>query len=342
MPHDPMTDAHAQLRSVLRQYAGVFAAFALLGAVAAACLSTGVAPTRDGDEIVVCGEYVDIGTPVVLWHDPGGYDAYSELPRFSPPELDAAGVPVRKRRYAERRPTAAELAAEVAEAGWSRERLAQHVDQFVIHFDVCGTARRCFEILQDKRALSVHFMLDVDGTIYQTLDLKERAWHATVANDRAVGIEIAHIGAYPAPGHPVMRSWYRKDGEELRIAFPGVKETGIRTPGFVARPATTTLYEGEINGDRIWMHDFTKEQHAALAKLTAALARVFPKLALDVPRDAEGVPLRRALDPTEFAAWRGVLGHYHVQPNKNDPGPALDWERLLREARAEHERAARR
>ena len=34
-------------------------------------------------------------------------------------------------------------------------------------------------------------MLDVDGTIYQTLDVKERAWHATTSNTRAVGIEIA-------------------------------------------------------------------------------------------------------------------------------------------------------
>ena len=40
-------------------------------------------------------------------------------------------------------------------------------------------------------------MLDLDGTIYQTLDLKEGAWHATVANGRSIGIEIANIGAYP-------------------------------------------------------------------------------------------------------------------------------------------------
>ena len=40
-------------------------------------------------------------------------------------------------------------------------------------------------------------MLDLDGTIYQTLDLKERAWHATTSNSRSVGIEIANIGAYP-------------------------------------------------------------------------------------------------------------------------------------------------
>src|ERR1700756_3596833 len=31
---------------------------------------------RTGDEIVVCGQFVHTGTPVVLWIDPGGYDAY--------------------------------------------------------------------------------------------------------------------------------------------------------------------------------------------------------------------------------------------------------------------------
>ena len=30
----------------------------------------------------------------------------------------------------------------------------------------------------------------------------------------------------------------------------------------------------------------------------------------------------------------GLVGHYHVQKNKVDPGPAFDWDRLLRQARA--------
>ena len=42
-------------------------------------------------------------------------------------------------------------------------------------------------------------MLDLDGTIYQTLDLKEGAWHATDANGRSIGIEIANIGAFTDP-----------------------------------------------------------------------------------------------------------------------------------------------
>src|SRR5262249_16347538 len=39
---------------------------------------------RKGDEIVVAGKFVHTGTPVVLWIDPGGYDAYRVERRFGP------------------------------------------------------------------------------------------------------------------------------------------------------------------------------------------------------------------------------------------------------------------
>ena len=40
--------------------------------------------------------------------------------------------------------------------------------------DVEGYSKGTFRVLHDMRGLSVHFMLDLDGTIYQTLDLKVR------------------------------------------------------------------------------------------------------------------------------------------------------------------------
>src|SRR4051812_41872492 len=39
---------------------------------------------RKGDEIVVAGQYFHTGAPVVLWTDPGGYDAYRTERRFVP------------------------------------------------------------------------------------------------------------------------------------------------------------------------------------------------------------------------------------------------------------------
>src|SRR4029434_2282252 len=38
---------------------------------------------RRGDEIMVCGQLFHTGAPVVLWTDPGGYDAYRTERRFS-------------------------------------------------------------------------------------------------------------------------------------------------------------------------------------------------------------------------------------------------------------------
>jgi len=44
----------------------------------------GTMTSRKGDEIVVAGHFVHTGTRVVLWMDPGGYDAYRVERRFSP------------------------------------------------------------------------------------------------------------------------------------------------------------------------------------------------------------------------------------------------------------------
>jgi N-acetyl-anhydromuramyl-L-alanine amidase AmpD len=39
------------------------------------------------------------------------------------------------------------------------------------------------------------------------------------------------------------------------------------------------------------------------------------------------------LTSEQWASFSGILGHYHVQDNKTDPGPALDWEYLLGETK---------
>src|SRR6266571_4856239 len=60
----------------------------LLIAVCTGCQTTTLKPgtfaARRGDEIVLAGQFVHTGTPVVLWVDPGGYDAYRVERRFSP------------------------------------------------------------------------------------------------------------------------------------------------------------------------------------------------------------------------------------------------------------------
>ncbi|MCA8971001.1 MAG: N-acetylmuramoyl-L-alanine amidase [Planctomycetes bacterium] len=295
--------------------------------------------SRSGDEISVAGQLFHTGTRVVLWDEPGAYDAYAQELRFPDEPGDPKSKP-KGARHGIRKGLPDDVATQIADRGWSLAELRDQVDQFVVHYDVCGTSRQCFKILHDRRGLSVHFMLDVDGTIYQTLDLKERAWHGTKANDRSVGVEIAHIGAYPKPEHRVLVEWYDRNETDLpagkgpRVRFPKwMKTTGVRTADFVARPARPALIEGVVQGQRLYQFDFTDEQYEALAHLVATLHEALPRIALDAPREPDGSVVSKVLDEDRFDAFEGVLGHFHVQKNKTDPGPAFDWERVLTRAR---------
>ncbi|MBL8729854.1 MAG: N-acetylmuramoyl-L-alanine amidase [Planctomycetes bacterium] len=277
-------------------------------------------PPAPGDAFEVCGKRFDIGAPVLTWREPGGYDAYRLGPAFDPAApLDG------ERRYG----TRSGLADDASLAD-----LQQVVHQFVLHFDACGTSRQCFKVLQDVRKLSVHFLLDVDGTIYQTLDLREKAHHATIANDGSIGVEIAHPGAWPQPLNADMRRWYEQDEIGWRMRFPDWIEHGVATPGFVARPARPEPIAGAVNGRVYHQFDFTEPQYHALAQLCAALQRVFPRIRLEAPRDASGRVVDHALSADALRAFDGIVGHFHVQQNKQDPGPAFQWDRVLDEARA--------
>ncbi|MBP7936831.1 MAG: N-acetylmuramoyl-L-alanine amidase [Phycisphaerae bacterium] len=315
------------------------AGMTLLLTAATGCIRPGDHLNRHGDEIVVCGQLFHAGTPVVLWLDPGGYDAYEAHRHFEPDKIMPTN-PVDKdspSRFGDRRNLPAELQAKVAREGWTLANLQEQVDQFVFHYDVCGTSRRCFQVLQDMRGLSVHFLLDLDGTLYQTLDLKERAWHAGTANDRSVGVEIANIGAYGEKSKTTLDKWYSlgADGWPVATFPPEVKETGIRTPSFVGRPARKELLKGTINGREVWQYDYTPEQYAALIKLVATMRRIFPKMTLDAPRNPDGSIRMDVFTNEEQAAFSGFMGHWHESKGKVDPGPAFDWEGVFRGARRE-------
>jgi len=314
-----------------------------------AALRPGTPARRTGDEIVVTGRFFHTGTPVVLWTDPGGYDAYRVERRFSPIDESAwetskfkvKDLSTPNRYNLRRQRLTVEEIERVRGGGWDLPLLQRVVDQFVIHYDVAGTSRQCFKVLHDARGLSVHFMLDLDGTIYQTLDLKERAWHATTSNTRSVGIEIANVGAYGSATNSALTRWYRRDPDgSTRITIPdALGDGGQRATNVTLRPARPEPVRGEVQGRALVQFDFTPEQYRALTRLTAALCAIFPKLACDYPRDAEGRLITRKLPDDELDRFQGVLGHYHIQTNKTDPGPAFQWDlvidgakRLLRKA----------
>ncbi len=332
--------------------------------------------THTGDEIIVAGRRFHTGAPVVLWFEPPYYNAYATTRRFTP----SVNTP-NAQATASQHPDAPTYSTRTMPGNPnSLADLQRHIDQFVIHYDAAGSARQCFKILHDIRGLSVHFLLDTDGTIYQTLDLKERAWHATIANDRSIGIELAHPGAFPmkvtsprmGTDPTPLAEWYAHDDRGTYLSPPDwLDDPQTRTPDFTPRPARPHQIFGMVQGKLLTQYDFTDEQYDSLIKLTTTLCAIFPEIRLDYPRAASDVGntairnsgslsrapreragervsssslspweragvraqppplLTHALTPTEFTNYKGILGHYHIQKNKIDPGPAFDWDRVI-------------
>lgn len=321
------------------------AALAGLVFITCGCRSTpkpGALERRTGDEIVVAGQLFHTGTRVITWMDPHGYDAYRVERRFAPfdkadyqdtvqEEREKGERPIPPNRYGMRsRGLSDEELERVRGGGWDLATLQKHVDQFVVHFDVAGISENCFKTLHDYRGLSVQFMLDIDGTIYQTLDLKEAAYHATKANGRSVGIEIANMGAYPVGAKNPLDRWYKHEHGQTMITIPSeAGDGGVYTKHFVGHPARPELVHGKVHGKELVQYDFTPQQYEALKHLVAALCTALPRIECKYPTDASGKLIATKLDNDAYDNYHGVMGHYHVQTDKVDPGPAFDWEAVI-------------
>jgi N-acetyl-anhydromuramyl-L-alanine amidase AmpD len=244
-----------------------------------------------GTAIMVAGQPVDVGRAVVLWNDPKGFDGYDLRC------IDQTGGCCDQdwARYGTRKG----LGERTLPA------LQDVVAQLVLHFDGCVNSRSCFRSMHNRVrpgggcGLSAHFMIDGDGTIYQTLDLAERAFHAEQENSISVGVEICNRGRYnPA-------------------------ELGRLPAEYHTRPHRPVV----VNGASYDAYDFRPEQYESVVALSRALLRVFPRMHPIIP-EREGQPLLQTLArPLDF---HGILGHLHVdlQKQKWDPG-AFDWGRLI-------------
>ena len=201
---------------------------------------------RVGSHIVVCSEHHEIGHPVVTFADRGGFDARLEH-RTDQPGIKLASHPApglrgETRRYRQRRRLGRQT---------SLDALRRGVRQVVVHFDGCRSVQHCFDVLHNQHGLSIHFMVDSDGTIYQTLDLLHCAYHAAGVNEVSVGIELQN----------------RADALRWPNAYGGHR------PKVVCR----------IHDDNMLAFDFTDAQYRAMSKLCGALAKI-----LYVPVEAPG------------------------------------------------------
>lgn len=169
-------------------------------------------------------------------------------------------------------------------------------DLIVVHWTGGeGSHKRVLATLR-KRNLSVHFVIDRDGQIYQTCDpMLVTCSHVGKFNSRSIGIEIVNYGSLPQNKTPWPLS-----------AIPDTwRDRGV--------------YSTLINNRHMWLADFFAPQKAALRCLLSTLC-TYCNIPGDVPVDVQGNPLHRRLRLTEARFFTGICGHYHLSKTKIDPG----------------------
>tara|TARA_R100000900_G_scaffold82504_1_gene64653 strand:+ start:3050 stop:3970 length:921 start_codon:yes stop_codon:yes gene_type:complete len=170
-------------------------------------------------------------------------------------------------------------------------RPKRQIRYFVNHWDVCLNSNSCQNIL-DKRGISVHFLIDNDGTIYQTLDLQHAAWHAgsTRTNRPSVGVEISN--AY----YPKYQNWYKKQD-------------------FGERPII----------DDAWVHGemldpFTGFYPAQLEAAEALWEAIHHATGIpyETPTNQFGKTSTRYEQDVAYGKFSGFVSHYHINKKKID------------------------
>lgn len=155
---------------------------------------------------------------------------------------------------------------------------------FVNHWDATLSSSHCARIL-NNRGLSVHFMIDNDGTILQALDTNHIAYHAGGWNSLSIGVEITN--AY----YPKYQSWYVKNGFGERPMKENVVVHNSKLEPFLG---------------------FYDVQLKALAALWAVIS-VAHNIPLEIPT------MNHAVDPMcRDKKFKGFCAHYSLTKNKID------------------------
>lgn len=188
-----------------------------------------------------------------------------------------------------------------APLGSYKKMLSRKPNLFVVHFDVCLSSRSCFDVLK-TRGLSVHFLIDNDGTIYQTLDTKHVAWHAKGVNDGSVGVEISNA----------FYEKYNKTYEQM---------------GLEPRPVIT---DSKVHGQKIENHlGFYPVQIEAFKALIKAL-NIGCGIPLDTPVDAAGKQINTVSKDVADSKFKGIVHHFQITTNKID-SVGLDLPNIIKE-----------
>ncbi|HMG56198.1 MAG TPA: N-acetylmuramoyl-L-alanine amidase [Kofleriaceae bacterium] len=262
---------------------------------------------RPNGQLIIGGTIFTVDAPIANWHL-SGWDATSPYCIPTATERAPGCLPTGGGQYPYGPPPlpyTQRYAARPSLRSWPKSDGGMHpsyeavkavVKQFVVHHDGCASADMCFNVLQNERGLSVHFLIDNDGTIFQTIDLGLMAYHASDWNLYSIGVELCNRGdAYNVPN-------YYDSGR----AGPRRKITPCK-----------------INGNTMKAFDYTPAQIDSFTKLCRELLRLLPNLPAEYPQSSPG---EAAWDTMKDAtikreSYAGYVGHYHINTQKWDPGP---------------------
>ena len=262
--------------------------------------------------IIICDEKIELaaGIKCITYEQPGGYSFYRES--RSTGDFTRKLVYKRPKKGGGRVHTKAEV--------------QEKVHQVVLHTDCTGSSRICFDVLVN-RGLSTHFLIDWDGTIFQSADVRDMAIHGGPINSVSVGVDLNNRMPLFRPGDPV-QSYESFLGSRFAKQFVD--------PAF-KRPLSDFKV---INITPKRSYGYTDAQYTALIELLKVLSLHLPGLSNfkeggipQPPVDESGQVLNRAME--DPVSWHGILAHWHVSAGKWDPGPGFDWERVFHALRGE-------
>jgi hypothetical protein len=179
---------------------------------------------------------------------------------------------------------------------------------FVNHWDVCLSAGSCAKVL-NRRGISVHFLIDNDGTIFQMLDTQHKAWHAGISNGvggnaKGIGVEISN--AY----YTKYQDWYVKHGHGERP----IQENG------------------HVHGRKLKPFlDFYPVQLEALRSLWKAIHTGIG-IPLVCPLNSDGELCTTVYDQCVKGKYNGFVNHYNFVKTKIDCA-GLDLKTMLEDVK---------
>lgn len=245
------------------------------------------------NSIVFCEKKFSINVPVILWNDKNGFNGYNTSKIVTEHENRKTGKITKKvisgKRYSRRFVT--------------RKDLTKNITQLFLHHDGLYRSRDTFNVLHNQRGLSVHFLLDDNGVLFQTLDIKEKAWHGGKNNPISIGIEIAN----------------RANAKRFPDAYNAYYKRKFKV-------SKRNKIVDNVHGNNILGYGYTMAQYISLINLGITLSKIFPALYLaDFPR-RDGKIIKSVIsNPTKH---EGYICHYNINRSKWDP-ISFDHERFI-------------